>query len=1315
MQEMQEGAAGTIQERNRRMLKVYDQNRKFIGHISKYKDLCIEKDLSSGDRTAVFTYCRKKTRIQNEGYIQTEEDWFVVKEIGVSSDGFPEIHCQLDLEDLEAYTIANFVADKTDLASAAQAAITGTGWTVETDIQKIRSVAVIRADPLKILKKIRDAWMCEIEFDTKKKVVRFKEQIGENRGVYLLSQLNLKKVACTTDTYDFYTRIIPYGKDGLQIKDINDGKEYVENYQYSNKIRTLVWEDTSYEDAKALKEDATAKLKDLSKPKRSYTAEIRDLAKMSKKYGLLSFGIGDTVRIIDEATGIRDKQRIVKIKEYPQNPEKNTCELSNTALTFEEYQSRLQAAADAFDTITNKDGTVNGVYVKGVRAGDVVGIEVTINGSSAVKKLNGQVSSLEGGVNSLGGEIQSTNTQLEQVKTDSAAFEKLTTGKFDAVNGKIENLEAGYGEINTLVNGNLTSDNIHSLTLTSKNTTIENGMIKNAMIESLTFDKISGVDIDTSKFRIHSTDGLSVWEGNTIQISDTKKRIRVQIGKDGSGDYTLAVWDNTGKLIWDALGATEDTIQRKIIRDAIIADDAAIDGKKLNIVSVVKAVNGSQEKLSSTIINVDAKNQTLSAVLSTMETTMGENLDAAKLYSDGQLSEAQKYALGKANEALNSAKGYSDGQLSAAQKYASDRASEALSSAKGYADEQIGATEEKVTGITEITTAHSTDIKTMQGQISSLMTEDTQIKGDYNALISRYSLLEQNVGEISTKVGEHTSLIDGTEKRVTDAESTIKQQAETIEQKVSKGNVISVINQTPETVKIDASKIELSGYVTFKNALTPGEVVIDGGNLKAGTVTADKIDVTDLFAQTITATGTISGLELHCKKGEIGGFLIEERKLSCDTTISGTKYSAWLEKNSGNAADYFLGVHVGGTAKCYLRYNGEFYAQDAKVTGDITATTLRAYDKVIVYDSVRGVNHTALTAFYTSEASGVMLGSESEGTEIRCPSTFWAYGNITSNGAIEAGTDFNVSGDHGFVNTNHGGGIYMIDDSWIRTYGNKNFYCDQTIRAHKGLQAEGFDDGGGQFRAAYGNYGVMFRNDGASAYLLITNSGDPYGSWRTTWPFTMDLATGSVSMSTGQQLKGGTYIYSSSGNKRMIFNSNDRLIPTAASGSSSPNTVDLGSSDNYFKTLYYGSSLTKKSDKRDKNDLGELPGAEAVLLLRHFRAKKFSYKSDPTGVIQYGGYAQDVRDTLIETGIGYRSIIDISVKATEEATQELQYPENLVTYGLDYTQFVAPLIVGWQLHDTTLETLGRRAIELQEEINRVYIEIARIKDRIGAA
>lgn len=1017
------------------MLKIYDQNRKFTGYISNYKDLCIEKDLSSGDRTASFTCCSKKTDIQTEGYIQTEEDWFVVKEIGISSDGFPEIHCQLDLEALEAYTIDNFVAENADLASAAKAAVSGTGWSVETDIQKLRSVAVIRADPLAILKKIRDAWMCEVEFDTKNKVVRFSEQIGEDKGVYLLSQLNLKKAGCTIDTYDFYTRMIPIGADGIGIADVNDGKEYVENYQYSNKIRTIVWEDTSYESAEALKEDATAKLEDLSKPKRSYTADVRDLAKMSKQYELLSFKLGDTVRIVDEATGIHDKQRIVKIKEYPQNPEQNTCELSNTTLTFEEYQAKLEAAANAFETISNKDGTVNGVYVKGIQAGDVVGIEVTINGSTAVKKLNGQVSSLEG-------EIQSTNAQLEQVKADNAAFETLTTGKFEAANGKIDNLEAGYGEINTLINGNLTSDNIHSLTLNSKNTTIDNGMIKNAMIESLAFDKISGVDVNTTKFTVHSEDGLSKWEDNTIQISDTKNTVRVQIGKDGSGDYTLAAWDSAGKLIWDALGATENTIQRKIIRDAVVADDAAIDGKKLNITSVVTEINGSQEKLSSTVINVDAKNQTLSAVLNTMETTMGENLDAAKAYSDGQFSEAQKYALEKANEALIGAKSYSD--------------------------EQAEAAGEKITGLTEITTTHSTDIETMQGQISSLITEDTQIKGDYEALVSRYSLLEQNVGEISTTVGEHTTLIGDTEERVTAAESTIQQQAESIELKVSKDDVISTINQTAETVKIDASKVELSGYVTFTNAATKGEVTIDGGNLKAGTVTADKIDVANLFAQNITATGSITGLNLVGATGTIGCWKMNGSRMH------DTENSAGINKNGKGMAFWAGGNDLtGGSAPFRVSHSGEARigrmqidsAGHVIVTDGITSggaidnacflvessANLENYTRVTSY-GIRTMNSSASASYYCDQmaiieagtANYTLISAEGIGTS----GTIFAGGDISTSGAIlSAGTISSTAGDFyvakNTTSGNHGihlGGVSDGNTPYIYNRGDGNLW-----------------------------------------------------------------------------------------------------------------------------------------------------------------------------------------------------------------------------------------------------------------------------------
>jgi hypothetical protein len=462
--------------------------------------------------------------------------------------------------------------------------------------------------------------------------------------------------------------------------------------------------------------------------------------------------------------------------------------------------------------------------------------------------------------------LNTTNAEITKLKTKDAEIDKLVATKatiadLNAAVGRVGVLESSYANLNTLVNGNLTSDNIQNLILTSKNTTIENGMIKNAMIENLSFDKITGMDINTTNLTVHSSDGKSKWSDNTIQISDAN-RVRVQIGKDASNDYSMSVWDKNGNLIWDALGATEKTIQRKIIRDGIVADDANISGSKLDINSVIKEVNGSTTKLKSSTIVMNDKNQTLDIVFNEMETTVADNLSSAKLYADGKLSDAQKYALEQANSALNSAKSYADSavdnlevggrnllvQKNITQGYLStdgkgsfigsgggDQTSDWIDvsgnkyititlyedftntnnsgryceydadknciNTVGYNPRQKSSiiielktntkyirvtaiecktrrykietgnkatdwtpapedTQSQIDNITEITSSHTTSISTMQGQISSLISEDTTIKGNYDALLSRYNATVATVDSMKTTIGEHTTILD---------------------------------------------------------------------------------------------------------------------------------------------------------------------------------------------------------------------------------------------------------------------------------------------------------------------------------------------------------------------------------------------------------------------------------------------------------------------------------------------------------------------------------------------------------------------------
>ena len=551
--------------------------------------------------------------------------------------------------------------------------------------------------------------------------------------------------------------------------------------------------------------------------------------------------------------------------------------------------------------------------------------------------------------------LNTTSAEITKLKTKDAEIDKLVATKatitdLNAAVGRVEVLESGYANLNTLVNGNLTSDNIQNLTLTSKNTTIENGMIKNAMIENLSFDKITGIDINTTNLTVHSSDGKSKWSDNTIQISDAN-RVRVQIGKDASNDYSMSVWDKNGNLIWDALGATEKTIQRKIIRDGIVADDANISGSKLDINSVIKEVNGSTMKLKSSTIVMNDKNQTLDIAFNEMETTVADNLSSAKLYADGKLSDAQKYALEQANSALSSAKSYADSAVdnievggrnlilnSAFKKsrkewtdWGNPTTREIVSSngkmwahivgnkqnyqgfnqwtpagsikegdhitfsarikgsaanqkfsvgihwlnssntiinqdwhvftvdtteniytwtvdAKGSGCDKLNLmvgvsdtfaaynvyfteimvvkgnkssdwtpapedTQSQIDNITEITTSHTTSISTMQGQISSLISEDTTIKGNYDALLSRYNVTVATVDSMKTTIGEHTTILNNQNASiaaVTTKANTIESNLAGTTQTVSE--VKSNLSGTQERVtKVETS---LSGLTT---------------------------------------------------------------------------------------------------------------------------------------------------------------------------------------------------------------------------------------------------------------------------------------------------------------------------------------------------------------------------------------------------------------------------------------------------------------------------------------------------------------------
>ncbi|HBA05053.1 MAG TPA: hypothetical protein DCW51_14575 [Clostridium sp.] len=200
-------------------------------------------------------------------------------------------------------------------------------------------------------------------------------------------------------------------------------------------------------------------------------------------------------------------------------------------------------------------------------------------------------------------DLTAINANIEKLIAADAIMGQAIIGKANITDltasvGRIEILESSVGDIETLVNGNLTSNNIQSLILSSDKVTVVNGFIKNAMIENLDVSKINAGDISVNKFRIKSDSGNLLIFDNTIQIKDST-RVRVQIGKDANSDYNMYVWDSSGKLMFDATGLKADGIKNKIIRDDMVSDNANISGNKLNISSVVTSINNGATTLNS--------------------------------------------------------------------------------------------------------------------------------------------------------------------------------------------------------------------------------------------------------------------------------------------------------------------------------------------------------------------------------------------------------------------------------------------------------------------------------------------------------------------------------------------------------------------------------------------------------------------------------------------------------------------------------------------------------------------------------------------
>lgn len=809
------------------MLQLYDLNKAKLHGLTSYRDFKVERELS-GEEMLSFLYpqCDSKySSIVEECYIRTEQNEYVVKEKNIQDD-WTEFIAKINVEDLKGTTFDRFETIEQTCADTVNLALVGTGWTIGScDVTKKRTVRKSKCSSYDILNEIRNIYLCDFKFDAINKKLFVYQSMGSDKGSYFIEELNLKNLIVQSNSYDYCTRIIPIGKDGLQINDINNGIEHVENYQYSNKIITIYWEDNRYTVAENLKEDAEYKLNELSKPIKAYSAEIIDLAAMNDKYkDIIDYDLGDTISLTSKDKNVKEKQRIVKLIEYTEEPERNSCEIANRTLKLEDIQKESLDAAETVGTITTSDGMVDNSKV------DFNPFRFEVVNLIAEKA-----------------DLSELNTALGRIGTLESSSATITD--LDTINGRIDNLSSDTAFIIALTTNEAFIDNLNSVyanieTVAAGKAMITNAFIDGARIVDLRGGYISSGMIDSYKVSIGASNGRMNISNNRIQIFDYKN------GNVANGLFERIVLGNVnndesvyGLRIRAQDGTTlllkEDGITKEGFTDGYNKVDAdSLDGAKLDISTVITSINNDNTttlKGSKVFLN----NSTLDLAFNEMK--MSKTNDIYKVryirdYLNGNTANAGNHWVeiqafsGTTNVAQNKIVTSSDGTTTNISRVVDNGTVSAnyfSTNTNGlqYIQIDLGQVYTNIDYLqvyhyySDGRTYHKNKTQVSQDGVNWFTLFDSDVSGEY----------------VETSSGHRVNVNAGNIIYAHDASITAN--ATEISLKVAKDSVISAINASAEQITINSAKLNLSGYVTITSLGTAGQVTINGGNISGGTLT----------------------------------------------------------------------------------------------------------------------------------------------------------------------------------------------------------------------------------------------------------------------------------------------------------------------------------------------------------------------------------------------------------------------------------------------------------------------------------------------
>lgn len=399
------------------------------------------------------------------------------------------ITCEIDLDALKSQQ-TDFDNGSATAGQTVTKALMGTGWTCtdQTGLSTKRTITGALT-PLDVIKQVASTWdgvTAVYDTDTKTVTLVYPDK-NTATETFLTEDLNLRQLDISGKSASFCTRLRAKGKDGMTFASINGGKDYVENYSYSDKvIYGTIIEDERFTVKESLKEYAQAKLDQMAVPAVSYECTVVDVAAYDSAYNFQQLKMHKAIWLLDKRRNRRVQHRVVAYERHPEHQENNKVTL---ATVIRPLQSTVKSIEDMLNDpnsdfiqkievfVDNKSDDAT-AWLLGAKGGNVIFRKNEAGQPEAIIIADGlDINTAQNvwlwNVNGLGFSSNGINGPFSTAITSdgkiTADFIKAGTISADYVTVQGEALtpnSIGGGKIatNAIINRHLTSGSVHETT-----------------------------------------------------------------------------------------------------------------------------------------------------------------------------------------------------------------------------------------------------------------------------------------------------------------------------------------------------------------------------------------------------------------------------------------------------------------------------------------------------------------------------------------------------------------------------------------------------------------------------------------------------------------------------------------------------------------------------------------------------------------------------------------------------------------------------------------------------------------------------------